>query len=74
MWPLIKRQPQTFGSSWILNIFNPPQPTKIVITVDTSEIILIVGYNEILQASEEARGEDFSNSNKDISLKFRSNL
>lgn len=40
---------------------------------NSCESRLTVGYHKILRASEEARGEDFSGSKKDIYRKFESN-
>jgi hypothetical protein len=69
----IKPHPRTFDSFWMQNISNPLKRTRSVIKVESCEVVLIVGYNDILRASEEARGEDFSTSKKNLVRKFRSN-
>jgi hypothetical protein len=73
MWPFIGLNSPTSEFSWMQNILNPPQVTKSVIKVSLLGAELMVGYNEILQASEEARGEDFSGLKKNVVRKFRSN-
>jgi hypothetical protein len=73
MSPLIGIQYPIYGMSWIQNIFKPPRSMKSVMKAISFVKALRVGYNEIIRASEDARGVDFSRRQQEVTLRVRGN-